>query len=126
MQKILSNRVVLAKYLFILLAAVLDVFGIGAFMYVSKDADMGFFYALYSFLMFAEAALMLICAFWIRKSQRIYWLGVILLAVNIISIIFDQLGIVDVAFAVFNGIILFILLIYRKEFIVPMADPDDA
>ncbi len=115
MQKIIFNPK-FTKYLFIILAAALDVLAIGSFMRISANPSLAIAYAAYAFLMFAEAALMLVCAFWIRKSPRIYWLAVFLLAANVVSIIFDQIGIVDVIFAIFSGIILFILLINRSEF----------
>ncbi len=113
----LSNPATSIKYLFIILAAVLDIFGIGAFIYLGADSDVGLWYALYAFLMFAEAAIALLCAFWIKKSPRIYWLAAILVAANIIAAIFDQIGAVDVIFVIFNVVILFILLINRHEFL---------
>ncbi|MDD2921010.1 MAG: hypothetical protein PHQ36_01880 [Anaerolineales bacterium] len=117
MKKLFSNPAALAKYLLIILAAALDVFGVTAFIYVGSDSEVGLWYALYAFLMFIEAAVALVCAFGIKKNPRIYWLAVILVAANIIATIFDQFGAVDLLFVIFNAVILFVLLINRHEFL---------
>jgi hypothetical protein len=124
MREILSSPVLLAKYMFIVLAAVLDVFGISAFIYLDKSPDNLLFFAVYAFLMFVEAALSLLCAYRITKSKRIYWLAVILLVVNIVSIFFDQIGVVSILFAIYNALLLFVLLVNRAVFTSPPANEE--
>jgi hypothetical protein len=119
MQKIFANPIRLARYLFIILAAVLDVLAVVLFMSVEATSDTSLAYTVYSFLMFVEAAVMLICGFGITKSKRLYWLAVIVLALNIGLTAFDQFGIVDLFFILFNAFTLYVLLAFRKEFIAP-------
>lgn len=113
-----SNSTALAKYLFIVLAATLDILAIGSFMRINTNPDKGVMYGLYAFLMFIDAALMLICAFGINKQKKqLYQFSVIILALNIILTIFGQFGIVDLLFLLINTFTLYILLAFREKFI---------
>jgi len=112
-----SDPAKLVHRLLILLCAILTFFGAASLSYLTQNPEYAIFQAVYAFLMFLEAALVLACAYWFTKNARVYWLAVILLTVNAISVIFDQLGWIDVLFALFNLAILFLLLLHRKTFI---------
>jgi len=113
----ISNPAAFAKHLFIILAAALDILAIGSFMRINNNPDKAIMYATYSFLMFVDAAAMLICAFWINKRKKqIHQFAVIVLALNIILTIFDQFGVVDLLFVLFNAFTLYVLLAFREEF----------
>jgi hypothetical protein len=113
----IHNPALFAKYLFIFTAAVLDVFALLTFMRITEFSEAAIYHVIYAFLMFADAALMLLCAFRIQKQKKsTYWFAVLLLAVNIIVIIFDQIGLTDILFAALNAFTLYILLAYRAAF----------
>jgi lysylphosphatidylglycerol synthetase-like protein (DUF2156 family) len=107
----------LSRYLFLLTAAILVVFGFGSFARIGENPRQVVLYAIYAFLMFGDAAAMLICAFQLQlKKKQIFKLAVIILALNIVLTIFDQFGFIDLLFLLLNLITLIILLIARKEF----------
>ena len=115
---IFSNPPALAKYLFILLAAVLVFLAFLSFTRIDSGNIAGTIqYATYAFMMFIDAALMLLLAFRIgaRKKQT-YRFAVVILALNIILTIFDQIGIVDIFFILLNACALYVLFKYRGEF----------
>ncbi|GAB4541443.1 MAG: hypothetical protein Fur002_09900 [Anaerolineales bacterium] len=114
--KIFSSPAALAKYLLMALAATLIFFGFSALSYLGKLGEFDFGQALYAFLMFIEGLLVMSCAMFFAKNARLYWLAVILTAVNIIGVIFDQIGLANILFAALNAIILLLLLAYRKTF----------
>jgi hypothetical protein len=113
----ITNPALLAKYLLIFTAAVLDVFALLSFMRVNDNPDMAVIYGGYAFLMFVDAALMLVCGLRIQQGKKsTYWFAVILLGLNIILTIFDQIGLVDILFVLLNACTLYLLLAYRTAF----------
>lgn len=69
--------------------------------------------------MFGDALAMLIFGLFINRGQRyIYCLAVIVVVLNMIVMIFDQVGVIDIFFSLINAMILLILLTAHKEFIV--------
>jgi lysylphosphatidylglycerol synthetase-like protein (DUF2156 family) len=68
-------------------------------------------------MMFADAAVMLACAFGInKKKKQLFQFAVVVLVLNIILTIFDQIGVVDILFILLNAATLYILFTYRTEF----------
>ena len=118
LENFFSNPPALAKYLFILLAAMLDILAILSFMRVNGgDLNHTIMYATYALMMFIDAALMLICGFRIGyKNKQVYQFAVVILVLNIVLTIFDQIGIVDIVFILLNALTLYVLLKYRKDF----------
>ncbi len=105
-----------ARYLFFFTAAVLDVFALVTFLNLGNKGGMAMIYAVYAFMMFIDAAVMLFCGMRIQ-NKRIYWLAIVVLGLNILLTVFDQFGLVDLLFVVLNGFTLYILLAYREELI---------
>ena len=78
---------------------------------------MGWF-VFYALAMFIESAVLLFCYFRLKKrSKNIFWLAVILLALNVILTIFDQVGLIDILYMLFNLVALITLYLSRKEFL---------
>jgi hypothetical protein len=103
------------RYLFLLSAVILAVFGVGSLMRSGGNAALYVFYAL---AMFGDAALMLLFYFQLGTRKRlVYGLAVTVLLLNIILTIFDQVGLVDILFMFLNLIALVSLYLARKEFL---------
>ena len=66
--------------------------------------------------MLGDGMAMLICGLYFNRQIKIFRFAVILLSLNIILVIFDQFGLVDLLFLLLNVITLIPLLIFRKEF----------
>lgn len=108
----------IARYLFLLTAGMLAVFGVGSLMRIGGNPDRAALYAFYALLMFADAAVVLFCYFQLnRKSRPIYWLAFVVLSLNIVLTIFDQVGLVDMLFMLLNAVTLAALHLSRKEFL---------
>ena len=106
------------RYLFLLTAAILTLFGFGTLTRIGQNPDRVALYAFYALAMFVDAAVMLFCYFQLKKRKKlIYWLAVTVLALNIILTIFDQVGLVDVLFMLLNAVTLTVLYLSRKEFL---------
>jgi len=106
------------RYLFLLTTAFLIVFGLSSFRLISQDPNGLVSYALYAFLMFIDAAVLLFCAFQLhRKKKTIFWSAVIFLVFNIVSVLFDQFGVVNLLFILLNSAALIFLILARKEFL---------
>ena len=113
-----SNPPALAKYLFIILAAVLVIMAFMSFKRVdSTDIEQTIQYATRSFMMFIDAALMLLLAFMVSvKNKLTYQLAVVILALNIILTIFNQFDFLGIVFILLNAFALYVLIKYRDEF----------
>jgi lysylphosphatidylglycerol synthetase-like protein (DUF2156 family) len=108
----------LARYLVLLITAVLVFFGLGTLANLGSHPDLMGPFIFYAFAMFIEAAVLLFCFFTLKKrSKRIFWLTVIVLAINIVATIFDQVGIIDILYMLLNLITLIVLYLSRKEFL---------
>jgi uncharacterized membrane protein len=108
----------LARYLVLLISAFLTFFGIATLMNLGSHPDMMGWYTVYALLAFVEAAILLVCYFLLKKrNKRIFWLAIIILALNAILTIFDQIGVVDILFILLNLIALVVLYTSRKEFL---------
>lgn len=113
----ITNPALLVKYLFIFTAAVLEVFALVTFTRSGGESELAIIYVVYAFLMFVDAALMLVCGLRIQQGKKsTYWFAVILLGLNIILAIFDQIGLVDILFVLLNAFTLYLLLAYRTAF----------
>jgi hypothetical protein len=116
--KFVISPIVLARYLFIITAAILILLSAGTFLRLGKASEMMVVYLVYGILMAGDAAAMFACGLWInRRDPKIYWFAVSVLTANIVLTIFDQFGLIDFLFVVLNGITVSILLAFRKEFI---------
>ena len=114
------SPLLLSRYLLIVTAAILDVLAIGSLMRISDNPDMGIVYAIYAFLMFADAAALLVCGLWLNRQKAwVYWLAVVVLSLNIVLTIFDQFGVIDFLFVTLNAITLSFLLAGRKQYFLP-------
>lgn len=102
------------RYLFFFIAIVLDVFALMNFLKISDSDAKSPYYFAYALMMFLEAGAMLLSGILTHKKP-VYWFAVILLGLNIVGIIFDQIGIVDLLFALVNGFTLYIMLSYSEE-----------
>ena len=112
------NSSKLTRYLILLICAVLIYFGFGTLRNLGQHPGIAGVFIFYAFAMFVEAAVLLFCSSRLEKrSKRIYWLALILLGLNVISIIFDQVGFIDIFFMLLNLATLTILYIFRKEFL---------
>jgi len=112
-----SNPPVLAKYLFIVLAAFLDVLAILSFGRITNEIEVAMRYATYAFMMFIDAAIMLFFAFRIgKRNKQVYQFAIVFLVLNIILTIFDQIGFVDVVFILLNAFTLYVLYAYKDDF----------
>lgn len=108
----------LTRYLFLLMATILIVFGFASLLRIGQNPEQVPLYAFYALAMFVDAAVMLFCYFQLKKRKKlIYWLAVAVLALNIVLTIFDQVGLVDVLFMLLNAVTLAALYLSRKEFL---------
>lgn len=108
----------IARYLFLLTAAILALFGVGSLMRIGENPARTALYAFYALLMFADAVVMLFCYFQLnRKSKPVYWLAFIVLSLNIVFTIFDQVGLADILFMLLNAVTLAALHLSRKDFL---------
>lgn len=105
----------ITRYLFLLTAIILTVFGIGSLMRTGENSPL---YVFYAFAMFADAAVMVFCYYQLNRKSRLgYWLAFAVLALNIILTVFDQVGLIDVLFMLVNLVALIALYLSRKEFL---------
>jgi 4-amino-4-deoxy-L-arabinose transferase-like glycosyltransferase len=72
----------------------------------------------YAFAVLLEAAILLFCYFGLKKrKRRVFWLTVAILALNVIVIVFDQIGVIDILYALVNLIAVIVLYLARREFL---------
>jgi hypothetical protein len=118
LSNLFSDPPALAKYLFIVLAALLVFLAFMSFKRVDGgNISQTIQYATYAFMMFIDAALMLVFAFRITTpNKRTYQSAVVFLVINIIATVLDQIGIVDIAFIALNAFTLYVLYVYREDF----------
>jgi len=108
----------LARYFFLFTFAVLVVLGIGSLLRIGTNPDHTVLYIFYAVIMFVDAVAMLFCGLLLNKHTRlIFFLSISVLAGNILPTIFEQFGLADLLFLLFNLITLTFLLIARKEFL---------
>ncbi len=106
-----------ARSLFVVMAAVLVVFGIGSLLRIASDSDRAGLYTFYAFAMFTEAGLISLCAWWLRKRTKAsFFFSILILSLNIFLSIFDQFGLADLLFVLLNVVILIVLIAARREF----------
>lgn len=108
----------LARYLFLITAAILIAFGIGSLLRIyNANPGMAGLYVFYALVMFSDAAVMAFCAWQLPKSTKfIFYFSVVVLALNIFLTIFDQFGLADLLFVLLNIATLVFLILARKEF----------
>jgi len=104
-----------ACYLFMTIASVLIILGIGTLLRINQNPDHKILYMMYAILFFGDAVLMFICGLFIGRQKQVYWFAIVLLSLNSILSITDQVGIVDLLFLLFNLIILGVLIVARKN-----------
>lgn len=93
-------------------------FGIGSILRIGANPNRAVLYIFYAFIMFGDAAAMLLCVFLLNKrKQYAFLLSMIVLSLNVFLTIFDQFGLVDLLFFLLNLITLAMLIIARKEFL---------
>lgn len=110
------NNPQLARYLILLISALLTYFGLGTLINLGRNPEFAGWYAFYALMMFIEAAVLLVCYFRLKaRSKIIFWLTVTILVLNILLTFFDQIGFIGIAFILLNGITLFVLYSSRKE-----------
>ena len=108
----------LSRYLILFISAVLTFFGLGTLANLGSHPDLAGTFVLYAFAMFIEAGVLLFCYFRLKqRSKKLFWLAIILLALNLILAIFDQIGIMDILYMILNLAALVTLYISRKEFL---------
>ena len=108
----------LTRYLFLLTVMILVVFGTGSLLRIYANPSRTALYVFYAFVMFADAAAMLFCGLQLNKRTKlIFFLSIVVLALNIFPTIFDQFGFVDFLFALLNIATLVSLILARKEFL---------
>jgi lysylphosphatidylglycerol synthetase-like protein (DUF2156 family) len=105
----------LARYLFIVAASLLLIFGTGTLLRITQNPDQKVMYLVYAILMFGDAALMFTCGMFIGRQKRVYWFAIVFLSLNIILTITDQFGIIDFLFLWFNSMILGLLIFARNK-----------
>ena len=107
----------IARYLFLLTAAVLVVFGVGSLLRIGVKPENTSLYTFYGLLMLGDAAVMAFCAWQLPKRTKfIFYFSVFVLAFNIFPTIFDQFGLADLLFVLLNVATLVSLFLARKEF----------
>jgi hypothetical protein len=111
------------RYLFFFIAIVLDIFALMNFLKISDSDPNSPNYFAYALMMFLEAGAMLLSGILTHK-KLVYWFGATLLSLNIVLVIFDQIGIVDLLFALVNGFTLYVLLTYREEILAAPKPPN--
>jgi uncharacterized membrane protein len=111
------DAISLVRYLFIFIALVMFLFGLGTLLRVNQNPDHRVLYLVYAVLMFVDAAPMLACGLFIAGRKQVYWFAVGFLALNIILIITDQFGIPDFLYLSINAITLGLLTSARKKFL---------
>ena len=110
------NNPQLARYLTLMISALLTYFGLGTLINLGRHPEFVGWYAFYALTMFIEAAVLLVCYFRLKaRSKTIFWLTVTILALNILLTFFDQIGFIDIFFILLNGVTLFVLSRSRKE-----------
>ncbi|MBN8656746.1 MAG: hypothetical protein J0M11_13505 [Anaerolineae bacterium] len=108
----------LARYLLLLLAALLAVFSIGTLTRLAQAPEMVGLYIVYSLTMLIASILLLASYFWLRKKNRVaYYLTVSILVLSIVLTIFDQIGLADVVFILLNAAALTFLYMSRDEYL---------
>ena len=108
----------LTLYLFLFTAVVLVLFGIGSLLRTSANPDRTGLYAFYALAMFGDAAVLLFCAWLLKKRAKFAFpFSVLVLGLNLFLTIFDQFGWVDLFFVLLNLAALILLLLARKEYL---------
>ena len=108
----------IARYLVLLTSAVLTYFGLGTLFNLGSHPELIGWFAAYALFAFIEAGLLLLCYFRLKhRSKRIFWLAIIILALNAILVIFDQLSFIQIIYMLLNIVTAAILYIARKDFL---------
>jgi hypothetical protein len=108
----------LVQYLFFLTAVALMAAGAGSMFRADPNPTMKLIYMVYAILMLGDALAMLACGLFIRSRKvPVFWFAIILLSLNIVLTIFDQFGLVDLLFVLFNIFTLGFLITIRREFL---------
>lgn len=110
------------RWLFFITALILFIFSMGSFMRLGRNPDNRMLYLVYAALMFADGLAMLVCGLFFDKFRQAYWFSVVVLGVNILLIIFDQVGLVDILFLLLNAIVLGMLISARKSILAREAN----
>ena len=112
------NIAQVARYLILLISAILTYFGLGTLMNLGSHPDLMGWFTAYALLAFVEAAILLFCYFRLKqRSRNIFRLTLIILALNAVVVIFDQMGFIDIAYMLLNLIALAMLYFSRKDFL---------
>ena len=106
------------RYFFLLAVALLIVFAIGSLLRIPANPGQAFLHRFYAVAMFGDAAAMLVCVWLLHKRMKFaFQTSFLVLALNILPTIFDQFGLVDLLFVMFNLITLGVLIAARNEFL---------
>jgi lysylphosphatidylglycerol synthetase-like protein (DUF2156 family) len=108
----------MTRYLLWFTVAILVAFGVGSLLRITANPDRTALYVFYALLMFGDVAVLLFCALQMdKRTKLIYFVSVVVLALNIVLTIFDQFGLVDFLFLTLNLITLIALITARREFL---------
>lgn len=108
----------LIRYLILSICIILIYFGFGTLMNLGSHPEVMGMFIFYALAMFVESAILLFCSYRLNKrNKRIFWLAVIILCINVIMVIFDQFGFIDILFMLLNLSALALLYASREEFL---------
>lgn len=108
----------LTRSFFLLIVALLLVFGVGSLSRIAANSDRATLYGFYAFAMFGDALALLVCMWLLYKRMKFaFHISVAVPAVNILLTIFDQFGLIDLLFVMLNLITLVLLIAAREEFL---------
>ena len=112
------NSSKLTRRLILLICAVLIYFGFGTLKNLGQHPDLAGVFIFYAFAMFVESAVLLFSSSRLAKrNTKVFWLTIVTLGLNIVMMIFDQIGFIDILFALLNLVTLILFYISRKEFL---------
>lgn len=78
---------------------------------------------IFFFLLFTDAVCYFVAAWGVRRGKKwVYTFTIALLAVNILAVIFDDIGLVDIVAMGFNLLMLIMLFYSKKEIYVGSKD----
>ena len=104
------------RYLLIFTMVVLIALGMASLLRIEDNPDGTALYIFYSAVFFADALLFGFCVWQLTKRTRfVFFFSVLVLAANIIPIVFDQFGLADLLFVLLNVATLVFLINARKE-----------
>jgi hypothetical protein len=108
----------LTLYFFWFTVVILAMFGIGSLLRINTNPERSALYIFYGLAMWSDAVALAYCAWQLNKRKKlVFYLSVVVLALNIFPTVFDQFGLVDLFFVLLNLITLTFLILARKDFL---------